>query len=85
MSVDARDIGRSTLGLTATEAMWKGAAVVGGNVGGIRRQIRDGENGFLVDTVDEAAERIVQIDPEGAETAASPRRQCRWRPSERTS
>jgi trehalose synthase len=40
--------------------MWKGALVIGGNVGGIRHQIRDGENGFLVDTVEEAAERIVQ-------------------------
>jgi trehalose synthase len=35
--------------------------VVGGNVGGIRLQIRDGENGFLVDTVDQAADRIVQL------------------------
>src|SRR5829696_4731836 len=52
---------REGFGLTVTEAMWKGAAVVGGNVGGIRRQIRDGENGFLVNTVDEAAERIVRL------------------------
>ena len=52
---------REGFGLTVTEAMWKGAAVVGGNVGGIRHQIRDGENGFLVDTVDQAAERIVQL------------------------
>ena len=52
---------REGFGLTVTEAMWKGAAVVGGNVGGIRHQIRDGENGFLVDTIDEAAERIVQL------------------------
>jgi trehalose synthase len=52
---------REGFGLTVTEAMWKGAAVVGGNVGGIRRQIRDGENGFLVDTVEEAASRIVQL------------------------
>jgi trehalose synthase len=52
---------REGFGLTVTEAMWKGAAVVGGDVGGIRRQIRDGENGFLVRTVAEAAERIVQI------------------------
>src|SRR5215207_4654380 len=52
---------REGFGLTVTEAMWKGAAVVGGNVGGIRRQITDGENGFLVDTIDQAAERIVQI------------------------
>jgi trehalose synthase len=52
---------REGFGLTVTEAMWKGAAVVGGDVGGIRRQIRDGENGFLVRTIDQAAERIVQI------------------------
>ena len=52
---------REGFGLTVTEAMWKGAAVIGGNVGGIRREIRDGENGFLVDTVDQAAARIVQI------------------------
>jgi len=52
---------REGFGLTVTEAMWKGAVVIGGNVGGIRRQIADGENGFLVETVDQAAERIVQI------------------------
>jgi trehalose synthase len=52
---------REGFGLTVTEAMWKGAAVIGGNVGGIRRQIKDGENGFLVNTVDEAAARIVQL------------------------
>ena len=52
---------REGFGLTVTEAMWKGSAVIGGNVGGIRRQITDGENGFLVDSVGEAAERIVQL------------------------
>jgi trehalose synthase len=52
---------REGFGLTVTEAMWKGAAVIGGNVGGIRHQIADGENGFLVDSVEEAAERIVQL------------------------
>jgi trehalose synthase len=41
--------------------MWKGAAVIGGNVGGIRHQIKDGANGFLVSSVEEAAERIVQL------------------------
>ncbi|MEX0713483.1 MAG: glycosyltransferase [Pirellulales bacterium] len=41
--------------------MWKGAAVIGGNVGGIRYPIRDGENGFLVSTVAQAAQRIVQL------------------------
>ena len=48
-------------GLTVTEAMWKGSAVIGGNVGGIRYQIEDGVNGFLVDSVDQAAEKIVRL------------------------
>jgi len=52
---------REGFGLTVAEAMWKGAAVIGGNVGGIRRQIKDGENGFLVDSVEQAAERIIQL------------------------
>jgi trehalose synthase len=52
---------REGFGLTVAEAMWKGAAVIGGNVGGIRHQIVDGENGFLVGTVDQAAERIIQL------------------------
>ncbi len=52
---------REGFGLTVTEAMWKGAAVIGGNVGGIRHQIEDGVNGFLVDNVEQAAHRIVDI------------------------
>lgn len=60
---------REGFGLTVSEAMWKGAAVIGGNVGGIRYQIEDGVNGFLVSSVDEAAERIVRLlaDPYLAE------------------
>ncbi len=52
---------REGFGLTVTEAMWKGAAVIGGDVGGIHRQIRNGKNGYLVSSVDEAAERIVKL------------------------
>ena len=52
---------REGFGLTVTEAMWKGTPVIGGNAGGIRHQIRDGENGFLVDSVEQAAARIVQV------------------------
>jgi trehalose synthase len=52
---------REGFGLTVTEAMWKGAAVVGGNVGGIRRQIKHGENGFLVNSIPETAETIVRL------------------------
>lgn len=51
---------REGFGLTVSEAMWKGTPVIGGNVGGIRYQIEDGVNGFLVNTVAEAAARIVQ-------------------------
>jgi trehalose synthase len=52
---------REGFGLTVSEAMWKGTPVIGGNVGGIRHQIENGVNGFLVSSVDEAAERIVQL------------------------
>jgi trehalose synthase len=52
---------REGFGLTVTEAMWKGACVIGGNATGIRNQIRDGENGFIADTVEQAAARIVQL------------------------
>lgn len=52
---------REGFGLTVAEAMWKGTPVIGGNVGGIRYQIEDGVNGFLVNTVEEAATRIVQL------------------------
>jgi trehalose synthase len=52
---------REGFGLTVAEAMWKGTPVIGGRVGGIRHQIEDGETGFLVDNVEEAAERIVQV------------------------
>jgi trehalose synthase len=52
---------REGFGLTVTEAMWKGAAVIGGDVGGIRHQIQDEWNGFLVSTPDQAAERVVQL------------------------
>jgi trehalose synthase len=56
---------REGFGLTVTEAMWKGASVVGGNVGGIRYQIEDGVNGFLVSSIKETSERIVQLVNDG--------------------
>jgi trehalose synthase len=52
---------REGFGLTVAEAMWKGTPVIGGKVGGIRYQIRNGVNGFLVSSVEEAAKRIVQV------------------------
>ena len=52
---------REGFGLTVTEAMWKGKAVIGGNVGGIRIQIEDGVSGYLVNSVEECAMRVVQL------------------------
>ncbi len=52
---------REGFGLTVAEAMWKGTPVIGGNVGGIRYQIEDGVNGFLVSSVEETAKRIVEL------------------------
>jgi trehalose synthase len=52
---------REGFGLTVTEAMWKGTPVIGGNVGGIKHQIKDGVNGFLVDGAEDAAQRIVAL------------------------
>lgn len=52
---------REGFGLTVAEAMWKGTPVIGGNVGGIRLQIDDGINGFLVSSIEETAARIVQL------------------------
>jgi trehalose synthase len=52
---------REGFGLTVAEAMWKGTPVIGGNVGGIRYQIEDSVNGFLISSVEEAAKRMVEL------------------------
>src|SRR6059058_4307377 len=52
---------REGFGLTVSEAIWKARPMIAGNVGGIPLQIRDGESGYLVSTVDEAASRALQI------------------------
>jgi trehalose synthase len=52
---------REGFGLTVTEALWKGRATIGGNVGGIPLQISDGETGFLVSTPEQAAERAIEV------------------------
>lgn len=50
---------REGFGLTVTEALWKGVPVVARRVGGIPLQIQEGATGYLVDTVEQAAERTV--------------------------
>jgi len=57
---------REGFGLTVSEAIWKARPFIGGDVGGIPLQIRDGESGYLVSSVEECAERALGIlrDPE---------------------
>ncbi len=57
---------REGFGLTVSEAIWKARPFIGGNVGGIPLQIEDGVTGFLVSSVEQCAERTLEIlrDPE---------------------
>jgi trehalose synthase len=48
-------------GLTVTESLWKSKPVIGGNTGGIKLQVIDNYNGFLVNTPEGAALRIKQL------------------------
>ncbi len=52
---------REGFGLTVSEGLWKGRPVVGGRAGGIVLQIDDGNNGFLVDSVEACAERTIEL------------------------
>jgi trehalose synthase len=52
---------REGFGLTVTEALWKARPFVGGAVGGIPLQVTDGESGFLVSSVEECAQRALEI------------------------
>ncbi|HYM15682.1 MAG TPA: glycosyltransferase [Dehalococcoidia bacterium] len=52
---------REGFGLVVSEALWKGRPVVGGNVGGIPLQIVNGKTGFLVNTADECAEKLLLL------------------------
>ena len=52
---------REGFGLTVTEAIWKGRPFIGGKVGGIPLQVTDGETGFLVSSVEECAQRSLEI------------------------
>lgn len=46
-------------GLIVAEAMWKGKPVIGGPASGIRKQIQNGKNGFIVKNSEELAQKIV--------------------------
>lgn len=60
---------REGFGLTVSEALWKGRPVIGGDVGGITMQIQDGKTGFLVNSIQEAADRSLELlaDPKKAD------------------
>jgi trehalose synthase len=60
---------REGFGLTVSEALWKGRPVVGGRAGGIKLQIRDGYDGYLVDSIEDCARRTIDLlaDPVGAD------------------
>jgi trehalose synthase len=52
---------REGFGLTVTEAIWKARPFIGGAVGGIPLQVSDGETGFLVSSVEQCAQRCLEI------------------------
>ncbi|MFH1462652.1 MAG: glycosyltransferase [bacterium] len=52
---------REGFGLSVAEAMWKEKPVIGGDVGGIKLQIKDGVNGFLAANSKTVAKRVVQL------------------------
>jgi trehalose synthase len=52
---------REGFGLTVSEAIWKARPFIGGNVGGIPLQVEDDVTGFLVETVEQCAQRTLEL------------------------
>jgi trehalose synthase len=52
---------REGFGLTVTEAMWKYQPVVGTSVTGLREQITDGHNGYLVNDTKTCAKVTLRL------------------------
>jgi trehalose synthase len=52
---------REGFGLTVSEALWKGKAFIGGDVGGIPLQVENGVSGYLVDSVEACAARALDV------------------------
>jgi trehalose synthase len=61
---------REGFGLVVSEAFWKGRAVVAGHAGGIPMQFPPGFERYLVRTVEESAERLVELLTDPARRAA---------------
>lgn len=52
---------REGFGMTITEAMWKGKAVIAGKTTGAMLQIKNGRNGILVKSPEETAKAVVRL------------------------
>jgi trehalose synthase len=52
---------REGFGLVVSETLWKSTPVVAGRAGGIPLQLQDGVGGYLVDSVDECAKRVLEL------------------------
>src|SRR5215204_2164656 len=61
---------REGFGLVVSETLWKETPVVAGQAGGIPLQLQGGDGGFLVDSVEECAEKTLRLlrNPEEGET-----------------
>jgi trehalose synthase len=61
---------REGFGLVVSETLWKGTPVVAANAGGIPLQMAEDAGGFLVDSVEEAADRTLWLlrNPEEGRT-----------------
>jgi trehalose synthase len=52
---------REGFGLAASEAMWRGTPVVGGDEGGTALQVRDEVDGYLAGGAEDVAARVVEL------------------------
>ena len=68
---------REGFGLVVSEAMWKATPVVAGRAGGIPLQLEDGKSGFLVDDIEECADKVLYLlqHPEEAKRMGKTARQ----------
>ncbi|MPZ15476.1 MAG: glycosyltransferase [Chloroflexi bacterium] len=52
---------REGFGLVVSEALWKGTPVVAGRAGGIPMQMPEGTEEYLVDSIEDTAERVLHL------------------------
>ncbi len=52
---------REGFGLVVSEALWKKVPVVAGRAGGIKLQMKDDTGGFLIDSLEEASEKVIYL------------------------